>query len=241
VAYGFVDSVLFVPTAGGLTDWTVSAAVGGFFRPQDAGAVNGTIYRYRAQSSDLTQWEFGEGAWTTATTILARTTIRQSSNSNAKVNFSAAPQVGLVLAGEDVLDIANTQTANTVFAGPGSGAAAAPTFRALVSADIVLLAIPPLFFRSATGSTDTTAAGDQATLITYSGTTTCAVSLTTSGIATGWWAVFKNENSGLVTFTPASGNIDGSANQTLEPSCVSWLTFNGTNFRSLHVTDGGTF
>lgn len=35
----------------------------------------------------------------------------------------------------------NTQTANTVFAGPGSGGAAAPTFRALVAADLPASAV----------------------------------------------------------------------------------------------------
>jgi hypothetical protein len=102
--YGYLDSVLFNPTAGGTTDWTVSSAVTGFLTPASAGAINGTVYRYRAQSIDLTQWEFGEGAYNTTGPVLARTTIRQSSNSNLKVTFTAAPQIALVASMEDGLD-----------------------------------------------------------------------------------------------------------------------------------------
>ena len=203
--YGYLDSVLFVPTAGGLTDWTVSAAVGGFLRPQDAGAVNGTSYRYRAQSSDLTQWEYGEGAWTNATSVLARTTIRQSSNSNAKVNFSAAPQVGLIYAVEDSVD--GFLVPNTV-----------------------------------TGTTYTTAASDSDGWIVHTTAASCTVTLSTAAsIGYGWQCFFTNTLTGLVTFSPQSGTIDGAASMTLDPNCAVKIVYDGTNFRSLTTSDGGTF
>jgi len=93
----FLDACKFVPTAGGTTDWNVSAAATGFQTPSAAGAIDGQIYRYRAESSDLSQWELGYGAISASGTILARTTvIANSAGTAAKIGFSAAPVVGVV-------------------------------------------------------------------------------------------------------------------------------------------------
>lgn len=110
----FVNNCLFNPTAGGTTDWTVSTAVTGYMTPAAAGAVNGRTYKYRAESSDLTQWEYGEGVYTSAGTVLARTTVFQnSSGTTSKINFSTVPFVGIVHGREDTLliDAANSFTA----------------------------------------------------------------------------------------------------------------------------------
>lgn len=88
--------VRFVPTAGGTADFVYSAAVTGYRSPTSSPAlVNGDVYRYRAESSNLGEWEVGEGTWTTGSTTLARTTIIHSST-GAKVNFTAAPDVAIV-------------------------------------------------------------------------------------------------------------------------------------------------
>jgi hypothetical protein len=204
--YGYLDSVLFVPTAGALTDWTVSAAVQGFLTPASAGAVNGITYRYRAQSADLSQWEYGEGAYNTTGPVLARTTIRLSSAANAKVNFSAAPQVGLIYSVEDAFDS---------FVNP----------------------------TTVTGTTYTTVIADLDGWIVFTTAASCAVTLSTAGaIGYGWHCHYTNAlTTGLVTFTPASGTIDGAANMTLDPQCVAHIAFDGTNFRNLITSDGGTF
>lgn len=110
----FLDACRFNPTAGGTTDWTVSAAVVGYMAPVTAGAVNGRVYKYRAESADLSQWEIGEGAYTVAGTVLARTTVLfNSAGTTAKINFSAAPQVAIIAIKEDLLSIeeANAFTA----------------------------------------------------------------------------------------------------------------------------------
>ena len=60
------------------------------------------------------------------------------------VLYSGTP-VGATAAGTLALPTLSTQTANFVFAGPTSGAAAAPTFRALVAADIPTAANLPLW------------------------------------------------------------------------------------------------
>jgi hypothetical protein len=101
-----LNRVWFNPTAGGLTDFTYSSIVTGYQSPQSAGAVVGNIYSYGAQSADLTQWEEGVGTWT-AGNILVRTAVQFSTNSNAKVNFSAVPTVFIDCRGEDVANLAD--------------------------------------------------------------------------------------------------------------------------------------
>ncbi len=91
-ATGFLDACGFFPAAGGTADFVVSSAVTGYQTPASAGAANGAVYSYRAQSSNMSEWEIGFGAYATGTTTLARTTIVASST-GSKVNFSAPPSV----------------------------------------------------------------------------------------------------------------------------------------------------
>lgn len=99
----FLDVCRFTPTAGGTTDWTYSAAASGYQSPTAAGAINGTVYRYRAESADLSQWEIGFGAYNSGTGVLARTTVLFNSlGTTAKVNFSTVPTVGVVFLAEDL-------------------------------------------------------------------------------------------------------------------------------------------
>lgn len=108
----FLNSVMFNPTLGGTTDWVVSSAVLGFMTPALAGAATGT-YKYRAESADLTQWEIGEGTYTTGTVTLTRTTVLYNSSgtgtgagqsgAGTKINFTNPPYVAIVQAIEDTL------------------------------------------------------------------------------------------------------------------------------------------
>ena len=99
----FLDICRFAPTAGGTTDWTFAVAATGYQGPAAAGAVNGTVYRYRAESADLSQWEIGYGAYNSSTGVLARTTVLfNSSGTTSKINFSSAPQVAVVALAEDL-------------------------------------------------------------------------------------------------------------------------------------------
>lgn len=92
----FLNVVLFNPTAGGTTDFTVSAAVQGYMTPNAAGAANGAVYRYRAENATLTEWEVGYGTYNTGTGVLTRTVVLYNSlGTTAKINFTAAPNVGM--------------------------------------------------------------------------------------------------------------------------------------------------
>ncbi|MFB6449256.1 hypothetical protein [Bradyrhizobium tunisiense] len=98
-----VDVCRFNPTLGGTTDWTYSTAVTGYQSPTAAGVVNGATYNYRAESSDLSQWEVGFGTYNTGTGVLTRTTVLFNSvGTTAKISFSAAPQVAIVALAEDL-------------------------------------------------------------------------------------------------------------------------------------------
>lgn len=119
----WLDVCKFTPTTGGTTDWTFLAAITGYQSPALAGVVNGTLYKYRAESADLTQWEMGEGAYNTGTGVLARTTVLYNSSgtgtatgqsgAGTKINFTLAPQVAVVALKEDLISIqeANAFTA----------------------------------------------------------------------------------------------------------------------------------
>jgi hypothetical protein len=114
----FLDGCRFNPTAGGTTDWTYSSAVTGYQSPAAAGVVNGALYKYRAESADLSQWELGEGAYNTSTGVLARTTVLFNSSgtgtgsgqsgAGSKISFSTVPQVAIVALAEDI----SNRTAN---------------------------------------------------------------------------------------------------------------------------------
>ncbi|WP_298255843.1 hypothetical protein [Bradyrhizobium sp.] len=119
----FLDNCKFTPTAGGTADWTYSAAVTGYQSPSAAGVANGVKYKYFAVSADLTQWEIGEGAYNTSTSVLPRTTVLYNSSgtgtasgqsgAGSKISFSAAPNVSVVGLAEDLvsIEVANAFTA----------------------------------------------------------------------------------------------------------------------------------
>ena len=92
-----LDAVMFVPASAGAGSFVVNTAVQGYRTPAAAGAVNGAVYSYRAESSDLSQWEVGFGTYTSGTTTLARTTVvANSAGTTAAIGFAAPPNVGVV-------------------------------------------------------------------------------------------------------------------------------------------------
>ncbi len=116
-ATGFLDACGFFPAAGGTADFVVSSAVTGYQTPASAGAANGAVYSYRAQSSALSEWEIGFGAYASGTTTLARTTVVASST-GSKINFSAPPSVYITALSADLWKAINARevlTANRTY------------------------------------------------------------------------------------------------------------------------------
>lgn len=102
----YFNRVKYTPVSAGTVDFVTSAAVTGFLTPATAGITNGAIVSYVAFNSTQTEWETGQGTYTSGTTTLARTTVRESSNAGAKVNFTAAPTVALDLQAQDIITFA---------------------------------------------------------------------------------------------------------------------------------------
>ena len=102
-AGGFLDACGFVAASSGTGNFVVSSAITGYQTPAGAGAVNSTVYSYRAESADKTQWEEGFGAYTVSGTTLARTTITaNSAGGTTAINFSAAPNVFITALSQDL-------------------------------------------------------------------------------------------------------------------------------------------
>jgi hypothetical protein len=112
---------------------TLGTAVSGYLTFAGAGVANGNVVSYGIKDGANSEW--GTGTYTAAGTTLTRT-VTLSTNANTAINLSGSAEVYITPRKEDLLSITETQNANTVFAGPSSGGAVAPAFRALVAADI---------------------------------------------------------------------------------------------------------
>jgi hypothetical protein len=99
-----VNGCWFRATTGGTGSFEVASAITGYMTPAQADAEDGATYGYRAESDDNSQWEIGEGVYTASGTVLSRSVLK-SSNSNAAVNFSAAPRVMLTPLASDLTQI----------------------------------------------------------------------------------------------------------------------------------------
>jgi hypothetical protein len=123
-ATGFLDACGFLATSSGTGSFVVNSALTGYQTPASAGAVNATVYSYRAESTDKTQWEEGFGAYTVSGTTLARTTITANySGGTSAISFSAAPNVFITALSQDLQNFAllkgtaTNDSANSGFVG----------------------------------------------------------------------------------------------------------------------------
>lgn len=129
----FFNRVQFTATNTGTVDFHVDTVVAGYRTPAQAGIPNNTVVSYVAfitsgngANATITDWETGQGTYTSATTTISRTTIRESTNNNNKVNFSKAPTVILDYQAQDITNTAvtsNITTDNIEFLIDGGGAA----------------------------------------------------------------------------------------------------------------------
>ncbi len=127
----------------------------------------------------------------------------------------------------------NTQTANTVFAGPSSGSAAVPTFRAMVSADYPASTINYGSIQNETKSTilgnpsgSTSAAPSEITLgagLSFSGTTLVNTGVTTNPLTTLGDIIYASN-----TATPATpARLGGSTTASTKEFLTSTATAGG--------------
>lgn len=101
-----LDRCIWNATAIGTGDFVESTAVAGFRTMENSNVIDGENYSYVAQSSDLSQWEYGRGIWTTSTKTLSRTTILGNSlGTYAAINFATIPQILITVLAEDFADV----------------------------------------------------------------------------------------------------------------------------------------
>jgi hypothetical protein len=166
----FIDNCGFIPTAGGTSDWTYASTAGGYQSPTAAGAVNGAVYVFRAQSTDLTQWEYAQGAYNSGTGTFARTTVLyNSSGTTSKIGFTTSPGlVAIVALAQDVSRTLRTRTTLT----SGSGTYTTP---------VGCRAIDVFGLGGGAGGQGNSAAGAIVTTATAGAATTVGASLTANG------------------------------------------------------------
>jgi len=88
-----LDNCRFVAGSSGTADFVDGTEVDGCRNLEDAGAVGGETYPYKAQNATATQWERGYGTYDASAGTLSRDDIKDSSDGGAKVDFSTNPQV----------------------------------------------------------------------------------------------------------------------------------------------------
>jgi hypothetical protein len=98
-----VNSAVFVASSGGIGAFNVSAAATGYRTPNAAGAQDGSTYRYRAQSADLSEWEEGSAVASSSASSFTRVVSASSAGGTTTVNFTNPPTVALTIRAEDIL------------------------------------------------------------------------------------------------------------------------------------------
>ncbi|TDR82216.1 tail fiber protein [Paludibacterium purpuratum] len=104
--------------------------------------------------------------------------------------------------------------------------------------DVRCVTAPPE--RSLSGSVITSAYSAQTTdlgrTLKFNGSFSASLSAT---LGAGWWANIKNVGSGVITFTPTSGTIDGAASVQLNAGQGGSILFDGANFYSFGLGGAG--
>ncbi len=202
---------------------------GGVGQPPDWGKINlsthvsGTLAATNGGTGH-SSYAVGDLLYASTTTALSALADVATGNALISGGISTAPawgKIALTTHVSGILPIANggtaaaTTSANFVFVGPTTGAAAAPSFRALVPADIPGLGTGPLILpsRVATAAGTTTMSGtDFEVIINKTIAAANAVTLPATPVlgqlarvSDGKGDAFTNN----ITISPAAGNING--------------------------------
>jgi len=213
-----------------------------------AGAIaygTGTAYAFSLAGTSgqvLTSSGASVPTWTTPT---GGTLTSVTGTSPVVSSGGTTPAISLAAGYGDTKNPYAAKTANFVLAGPTTGAAAVPTFRALVAADIPALAY-------GTGTVTSVAAltlgttGTDLTSTVANGTTTPVITLnvptasaTNRGVLSSTdWTTFNNKGSGTVTSVTGTAPVVSSGGTT---PAISMAAANTTTNGYLTSTDWNTF
>ena len=224
-----------------------------------AGAIaygTGTAYAFSAAGTSgqvLTSGGAGSPTWTTPTT---GTVTSVTGTSPVVSSGGNTPAISLAAAYGDTLNPYAAKTANYVLAGPATGAAAVPAFRALVAADIPSLPYGTGTVTSVAALTLGTTGTDLSSTVANSTTTPVitlnvpTASATNRGVLSSTdWTTFNNKGSGTVTSvtgtapvvssggaTPAISMAAASASANGYLTSTDWATFNGKQAAGSYLT-----
>jgi hypothetical protein len=188
----------------------------------------------------FSSYAIGDLLYANTTTTLAKLADVATGNALISGGVGVAPsygKIGLTTHVSGILPVANggtgtaTATANTVFAGPTSGADAAPSFRALVAADIAGLT----FSAPVTKTADFSVAVSDLWLINNKSGSTCTVTLPTASAYTGRILHFQNYQvqalvSASSNVVPIAGGSAGTSILVASSGDQATLVSDGTNW-----------
>lgn len=100
-----LDNCRFAAGSSGTADFADGTSVAGCRNLDDAGAVNGAVYPYKAQNATATQWERGYGTYDAGAGTLSRDDVRDSSDGGAKVDFSTNPEIIISPGPDDLIGV----------------------------------------------------------------------------------------------------------------------------------------
>jgi len=217
----------------GTTGLTPSAATTG------AVTLAGTLIAVNG-GTGFSSYAVGDLLYANTTTTLAKLPDVATGNALISGGVNTAPswgKIGLTTHVSGILPVANggtnvaTASANTVFAGPTTGADAPPAFRALVAADIAGLT----FSAPVTKTADFSVAATDVWLINNKSGSTCTVTLPTASAYTGRILHFQNYQvqalvSASSNVVPVSGGAAGTSILVASSGDQATLVSDGTNW-----------
>jgi len=217
----------------GTTGLTPSAATTG------AVTLAGTLIAVNG-GTGFSSYAIGDLLYANTTTTLAKLADVATGNALISGGVGVAPswgKIGLTTHVSGILPVANggtgvaTASANTVFAGPTSGASAAPSFRALVAADITGLTNSAPVTKTA----DFLVAATDLWLINNKSGSTCTVTLPAASSYTGRILHFQNYQvqalvSASSNVVPISGGAAGTSILVASSGDQATLVSDGTNW-----------
>jgi len=216
----------------------ISATTGAVTLAGTLKAVNG--------GTGFASYAVGDLLYANTTTTLAKLPDVATGNDLISGGVGVAPswgKIGLTTHVSGILPVANggtgvaTATANTVFAGPTSGADAPPAFRALVAADITGLT----YSAPVTKTADFSVAATDLWLINNKSGSTCTVTLPTASAYSGRILHFQNyQSQALVSASsnvvPISGGAAGTSILVASSGDQATLVSDGTNWLMTQYT-----